>query len=282
MKIRRILPILVAGALMAVGVVGVVAYKTVYAQSTTPTPTSPTNPQQGLPGKGGWNGMRGGKEGLSGGYNETQLASALGITVEQLQAAEKTANDAALKQAVAAGLITQAQADQLSANGMGFGHLGEFGKFASSGIDYNALLAKALNITTDQLTTAQQKAYFANIDAAVTAGTLTQAQADQIKGEYLLYNNSTFKSSMTSAFEAAVQKAVTDGVITQAQADSIIKSEQANGGLFKGRGGSGGFHGFGGGHHGGRHFDFDNNNNGGQQTTPAQPSTTPSSGGNGL
>jgi hypothetical protein len=279
MKIRKILPILVAGALMAVGAVGVIAFKTVYAQSTTPTPTTPTTPQQGMPGKGNWGGMRGGKADLrGGGYSETDLASALGITVEQLQAAEKTANDEALKQAVADGLITQAQADQLSANGMGIGHFGEFGKFAASGIDYNALLAKALNITTDQLTAAQQKAYFANIDAAVTAGTLTQAQADQIKGQYLLNNNSDFKSSMTSAFEAAVQKAVSAGVITQAQADAILKSEQANGGLFGGRGGFGGMmHGFGGERHG-RHGGFFNG--GQQQTTPAQPSTTPS--GNGL
>jgi len=276
MKIRKILPFLVAGALMAVGAVGVVAYKTVYAQSPTPTPSTPTNPQQGMPGKGGWNGMRGGKEGMRGGSSETDLAGALGITVEQLQAAEKTANDEALKQAVAAGLITQAQADQLSANGMGIGHFGEFGKFAASGIDYNALLAKALNITTDQLKAGQQKAFFANLDAAVAAGTMTQAQADQIKGENLLYNNSDFQSSMKSAFEAAVQKAVTAGVITQAQADSILKNEQTNG-MFNGRG-FGGMHGFGGGRHGG-HGDFDND--GGQQTTPAQPSTTPSSG-NGL
>jgi hypothetical protein len=276
MKIRKILPFLVAGALMAVGAVGVVAYKTVSAQGTTPTPTAPTNPQQGLQGKGGWGELRGGKGGLRGGVSESDLASALGITVEQLQAAEKTANDEALKQAVTAGLITQAQADQLSASGMGFRHFGEFGKFASSGIDYNALLAKALNITTDQLKAAQQKAFFANLDAAVAAGTLTQAQADQIKGENLLYNNSDFQSSMKSAFEAAVQKAVTDGVITQAQADQILANAQTNG-MFSGRG-FGGMHGFGGGRHG-RHGDFDND--GGQQTTPAQPSTTPSSG-NGL
>jgi len=279
MKIRRILPFLVAGALMAVGAVGVVAYKTVKAQSPTPTPTTPTTPQQGEPGKGSLNGLRGGKGGLRGGYSDTDLASALGITVEQLQAAEKTANDEALKQAVAAGLITQAQADQLSANGMGFGHFGEFGKFAASGIDYNALLAKALNISTDQLKTAQQKAYFASIDAAVSAGSLTQAQADQIKGQYLLYNNADFQSSMQSAFEAAVQKAVSSGVITQAQADSILANVQANG-LFNGRS-FGGIHGFGGGRHGGRggHGDFDND--GDQRRAPSQPSTTPSSG-NGL
>jgi hypothetical protein len=276
MKIRRILPFLVAGALMAVGAVGVGAYRTVSAQDTPPTPNAPADPQQLLPGKAGPDEVRGGKGGLRGGYSESDLASALGITVEQLQAAKKTANDEAIKQAVAAGLITQAQADQLSANGMGFRHFGEFGKFAASGIDYQALLAQALNITTDQLKAAQQKAFFANLDAAVAAGTMTQEQADLIKGRNLLYNSPDFQSSMKSAFEAAVQKAVTDGVITQAQADQILANEEAKG-LFNGRG-FGRMHGFGGGRHGKR-GDFDND--GGQQTTPVEPSTTPSSG-NGL
>ncbi len=44
---------------------------------------------------------------------DTYLADALGITVADLQAAQTKANEAAIKQAVADGLITQAQADAM-------------------------------------------------------------------------------------------------------------------------------------------------------------------------
>jgi hypothetical protein len=211
---------------------------------------------------------------MRGGYTEQELASALGIDLTKLQATEQSATTEALKQAISAGLITQAQADQIaqnSQNGQSFdGRLPFLSSSTSSTIDYNALLAQALGITTDQFQAAKQKAYFANIDAAVTSGSMTQAQADLAKGSYTLQNNTGFQSARKTAFDNAVKQAVTDGLITQAQADQVL-AQNAN--AFSGLQGMGhdGFGGRGGGP-GGR-----NGGNPGNTTNPpsAAPTTTP-------
>jgi hypothetical protein len=281
---KKVLPLFVVAAVAFVGVLGASTYQWVHAQAATPTPSAPAaqgNSQSTAPANPG-KGARGGMEGMRGGYTQQQLADALGIDLTKLQAAEKSAQAEALKQAVAAGQITQAQADQITARGGGFGDLGPF---HVTGIDTNALLAKALNITTDQLAAAKIKAYNTAIDAAVTAGNMTQAQADLAKGRFALENNSKFQSSLTSAYQAAVKQALADGVITQAQADQLLAN--ANGaGLGKGFGGGmmGGPMGGPGGH-GGR--GFGGNNQGGttqpsNPTTPSKPSTTPSSSSSGI
>ena len=164
-----------------------------------------------------------------GGVSDADLAAALEITTDQLSTANQTATAEALKEAVAQGLITQAQADQMAQNS------GHFRGIPWNSIDYDALLAKALGISTDQLQAARQKALASSLAAAVQNGTLTQDQADLIKGRSALARNSKFQDSMQSAYEAAVQQAVTDGVITQAQADQILKAQPAMGG-FLGRG----------------------------------------------
>jgi hypothetical protein len=173
------------------------------------------------------------------GASDQDLATALGIDLTKLQDAEKTATAEALKQAVAAGLITQAQADQMTANGGARG----LPRFNNSTIDYNALLAKALGITTDQLKAAQLTAFNARIDQAVKDGTLTQAQADLQKARQALENNTKFQSSLKTAYEAALKQAVSDGVITQAQADALLASQatmdKGGFGFEGGRGGHG-------------------------------------------
>ncbi len=218
---------------------GALVYNNVLAQATTPTPAVPGQAQPGL-GKG---------PGMRGGYSEQDLATALGIDLTKLQAAYKAANTEALKEAVSLGLITQAQADQITARGIDNRPLGGFffGQQGSSSINYNALLANALGISTDQLQAAYTKAFNTSLDNAVKAGTITQAQADLEKGRYALGNDAKFQASLKSAFEAAVKQAVTDGVISQAQADQILKAESNAGapgflGGFDGfRGGPGGF-----------------------------------------
>lgn len=279
MQRKTLISLISAGVLMVVAAAGVFTYQSVYAQATTPTPSAPsagapatgtTQPGQAMPGKG----MRGGGMGVT----NQELATALGITVEKLQAAEQSANTEALKQAVAKGLITQAQADQFAQNSANNnGHVPMFDHFGASGIDYNALLASALGISTDQLQTARTQALTTNLDAAVKAGTLTQAQADNIKARNALETNSKFQSAMTAAqaamkaaYEAAVKQAVTDGVITQAQADQILQN--TTNGFGPGFGGPGfGGHGF-----GGRHGGFEGANPGGTNA-PVAPAT-----GNGL
>ena len=260
---------LVAGALTLVTALGAVGYQVVQAQSTTPTPTTPTTPgnAQSLMDRG----MH------AGGYTGQGLADALGISLETLQAAEKTATSEALQQAVADGLITQAQADQFSQNSANGFPMRGLPFLKNSSIDYDALLAKALGISTDELKAGYQKAFQASLDQAVAAGTLTQAQADLLKGHYLLANSATFQSSMKSAFEAGVQQAVSDGLITQAQADAILaqSNSQPGGWMDFGMGGFGGRGGHGG--HGGPGGWGDFQGNG---LAPAAPnSSTPSSSG---
>jgi hypothetical protein len=235
----KLIPWLAAGLMTLVLAVGAVGYQSVYAQATTPeASTTDTVPAKPLDARG--------SRGLRGGPTNQDLADALGIDLATLQAAEQTAKDNALAQAVAQGLITQEQADQLTADGAALRHMRGINL---SPIDMHALLADALGITTDELSAARQTAANAAIDRAVEAGTLTQEQADLMKGRNALFADEQFQSSMTSAFEEAVQQAVTSGVISQPQADQILA--QSNGKGFFGRGGFR-LPGMGGGHRGPR------------------------------
>jgi hypothetical protein len=190
-----------------------------------------------------------GGNGMKGGYDNEDLANALGVTVDALNTAYQNAYAAALSQAVSDGLITQAQADQLTTNGSAF----PFGTrwdawLTQNGIDFNSYLAQELEISVDTLKAAYQTAYNTNIDQMVSDGNLSETQAKIMKGEYALYNDSTFQTSMQSAFTSAVNAAVSSGVITQAQADQILS--QRNNTFMPGGfdlGGRGGPHGRGGG-----------------------------------
>lgn len=215
MQHKKTITILVVGALALAITLGALAYGSVFAATPTTTSNSTTTSTSLELGVG---------KGPFGGYTKQDLADALGITTDALNTAYQEAYAAALKDAVSKGLITQAQADQLSTNGSVF----PFGKrwdswLAQNGIDFNTYLAEALGINVDELNAAYQTAFNANIDQAVTDGKLTQDQADLLKGEYALYNDSTFQSGMQSAYTAAVNQAVSSGVITQAQADQILK-----------------------------------------------------------
>jgi hypothetical protein len=156
----------------------------------------------------------------------TYLADALGITTDELQDAQQRAFAAAVADAVAAGDLTQEQADQLLA----VQALKEY-------IDRAAILANALGMTQDEL------------EAALAAGqSITDLMVEQG------IDTATLQANARAAYEAAIQQAVTDGVITQAQADQFLSQSNFGFGLF-GRGGPGGRHG-GRGDHGGRGFDF--------------------------
>jgi len=276
MNRKVLISVLVVSGLAIASVSGVVLYRSVSAAASTPTP--PTGHETGRGGMG---------RGFEGGATNEELASALGITVDELTAATQKANEAALTQAVTSGLITQSQADQLKSNGEVF-PMGSRGMvwLKQQGVDYDALLAQALGITTDQLQAAYTKAADARIDQAVADGKLTQEQADLMKGQRALSANQSFKSAMQTAFEAAVKQAVSGGVITQAQADLILKaaSQKADGmgGFMMGEpfmgGGHRGGHGGPGGFGGEPGFGPDN---GSQPANPAPsaPAATPSSSG---
>jgi hypothetical protein len=273
---KKLLPIIVVSALAIVAAWGVATFRNVSAQTPTPNPATPNTPAQ----PGGGKGFRGG---FNNGTADQDLATALGISVDKLQAAYQTATTKALQQAVSAGLITQQQADQFSARGNGR-FFGGFPGLNAKGIDYNALLAEALGITPDKLQAARQQALTTELDAAVKAGRLTQAQADLEKARSALAGDSKFQAGLKSAYQAAVQQAVTDGVITQAQADAILKSGTGQGPMMgrPGMGGFGGFGGFGGPRgFGGRGKGGPGNNpNGvpGNPAAPVTPTATPGAG----
>lgn len=212
--------LIIAGLIALVAVIGSVAFTfyTVRAQS--------------VPGNPAWGGNRPfasrmGK-GAGFGVGDEALAQALGISIAELQSAQQKATEAALKQAVEQGLITEKQAEWFQSNSP---H-SPFGKriFAwlnQNGIELNGLLAEALGISVEELQAARQKAVEIAIDQAVANGKLTQEQADLMKARRALLGDQNFINAMRAAFEAAVKKAVEEGVITQAQADLLLQQRQS-------------------------------------------------------
>jgi ribosomal protein S20 len=144
--------------------------------------------------------------------HQALLAEALGISVEQLEAAQEQAHLKAIEQAVAEGLITQEEADEMLSR-----------MALRSYLDRDAITAEALGISLAEL---------------------EQARADGKPMAVIIYelglDRATIRANMQAAHEAAIQQAVTDGVITQEQADEILNG-QGRGGF----GQSGGRHGLG-------------------------------------
>lgn len=209
----KTISILASLALLAiVALVGALTYQSVSAQTPTQTPEPGTGDSADVPEIPN----RAGRMQNIHGVTQEALAEALGIDVDTLTTAQETATQQALEQAISDGLITQEQADRLTERGFagkfGFG----MGNLGTSEIDYDALLANALNISVETLETARQEAFITTVDNAVAEGTITEEQGDLIKGQQALFNNEGFQSGMQSAFEAAVQQAVSDSVITQA------------------------------------------------------------------
>lgn len=171
------------------------------------------------------------------------LAAALGITIEELQTAQEAANAAALEQAVADGLITQEQADQMAQFGgraMRGGHFGAFG-------DMDELLANELGISVEALQTAQDEANAARLAQMVADGYLTQEQADLMAARRAVQSHldvEGLNAAAQAAYETAVQAALDAGEITQAQADQLLSDAAASPNFghfdFGGRGGRGG------------------------------------------
>ncbi len=155
----------------------------------------------------------------------TLLADALGITVDQLQAARETANQAAIDQAIAEGLITQEQADAMLAR-----------KALRSYLDRDTLLAKALGMSVEDL----QAAY---ADGETLSTLMTAKGLDA----------AAVREKLQTAYTEALAQAVKDGVITQEQADEMAQNGHGFGMMpgmgmpFEGRGGGRGR----GGHRGG-------------------------------
>jgi hypothetical protein len=253
-----------------------------------------------------------GERGDKGAEHGQYLADALGIPVDELDAAQAVVADATIAQAVEDGVFTQEQADQMAErSGDSGGRMpmrGGHGKggFDKGGADHEALLATELGISVDELQAAQEEVRQAGIDQAIADGDLTAEEADLMQAGHALreyidheavmeqvlgmtleelktareegvnirelleeqgLDREAIQEAMQSAHDAAVVQAVADGVITQAQADALESGDGfgGRGGSFPGRGGRGG-HGPEGFERGDR-FDRDN----GESSTPSAP-----------
>ena len=113
------------------------------------------------------------------------LAEALGISVDELDAAQVQATNAAINQALGEGLITEEQATRLrertEQSAGRFSPLRNLAHLDNSVINYDAPLADALGISVDELDAAKQSAQEAALAQAVENGRLTQEEADLIQ-----------------------------------------------------------------------------------------------------
>ena len=141
--------------------------------------------------------------------HEALLADELGISVEELQAAQEQARQAGIDQAVADGNLTAEEADLMMARQA----LREY-------IEPKAILAQVLGMTADEL----EAAHAEGLDIR-----------DLLEEQGL--DREAIQEAMQSAHDEAIAQAVTDGVITQEQADALQNGE--------GFGGHGGFPGHG-------------------------------------
>jgi molybdopterin converting factor small subunit len=121
------------------------------------------------------------------------LADALGVTVEELQAAQEAAHQAALEQALAEGLVTQEQLDRMLSL-----------RAVRSYLDRDTLLAEALGMSVAELQAAYE-------DGATLSTLMSDRGIDA----------ATLREALTEAHSAALARAVADGVITQEQADEL-------------------------------------------------------------
>jgi hypothetical protein len=161
-------------------------------------------------GQGFGPGGRYGEGFLDGGYQEA-LADALGITVEELEAARQTAHEAAVEDALAKAFISQDRMASGLMPGTGFRGFG----FAS--IEY---LADALEISVGELEDAQMKAHLTLVNQALEAGQLTAAQAEFMKARYALAPY--LRQAMSGTYKEAIEQAVADGAITESQAELLL------------------------------------------------------------
>ena len=173
-------------------------------------------PMMGGHGRGGFD--KGGVD------HEALLADELGISVEELQAAQEQARQAGLDQSVADGNLTAEEADLMMA-----------GQALREYIDHEAILAQVLGMTADELEAAHEEGM--NIRDLLEEQGLDREAIQE-----------AMQAAHEDAHEDAVAQAVADGVITQEQADALQNGE--------GFGGRGGFPGHGDrdgrGGHGGR------------------------------
>ena len=194
---KTILISMLAVLVMAIGAVGV------FAQTDDPAPADQSTDLDPFCGRG-----HGGFPGGDHGDRQAELAEALGITVEELEAAQQEAREARIAQLVEDGVLTLDRANLMLAMDALKGY-----------VDRGALMAEVLDLTVEEFEAAREDGSLRDLLANITPAELQE--------------------KTQAAFEEALQQAVDDNVITSEQAD-LIRENMADGAGF------GPHHGFGG------------------------------------
>ena len=193
-KSRKWLLVVVSGLLVAVIVLGGFSLATV---SSAQAATNNTAQHRGGPGDPG---LPGGKLLLGSDIDyDAHLADALGITVDELNAARQKAVLAAIDQAVAEGLLTEDEAELMKARNL-----------VKDAIDTQALQAEALGMTADELQAALDEGQ--SLQDLLTAKDLTPA---------------AYREAYQAAYENAIQALVDQDVITADQAELLLTQPAA-------------------------------------------------------
>ena len=177
---KTILISTLAVLVMAIGAVGVFAQTDDAASADEAAVVDPV-----FHGRG-----RGGFPHGSAGDRQAELAEALGITVEELQAAQQEARAARISQLVEDGTLTLDQANLMLAMDA-----------LKQNVNRGALMADVLGLTVEEFEEARED------------GSLRDYLANIIPAE--------LQENVQAAFEEALQQAVADNVITADQADLV-------------------------------------------------------------
>jgi hypothetical protein len=157
------------------------------------------------------------------GGSDEELATALGITVEELNTAQEKAFTAAIDAALKAEYITTSQAETLKAGNSSFMSLYRYlGETERAELDQDVYLAEALGISEVELKAAYDAMEQARVDQLVADGAITQEEADLQAAYMALRQSTTFEANMKQAMTDAINAEVKAGALTQAQADLLI------------------------------------------------------------
>jgi len=199
---KTILISALAVLVMAIGAIGV------FAQTDdAPSADAETGAKPLFHGHG-----RGGFPGGSGDDREAELAAALGISVDELRAAQQEAKEARINQMVEDGTLTLDEANLILALDT-----------LKQNIDRGEMMAGALDISVEEF------------EAAREDGSLRELLADALADTTL----AELQEKMQAAFEEALQQAVADNLITAAQAE-LVRENMGDGFGFGGHRGLGG------------------------------------------
>lgn len=146
---------------------------------------------------------------------DEKIAAKLGVTVEQLRQARIEARDEILQEAIAAGRLTQEQADRMRSGGfrgMGGPHgpRGGHGQAFYIQLNVHEIAAQTLNLTPEALR------------AELRQGkSLAQVASERGVARDVL------KNAIVGAHREAINQALANGRITQEQADRAVQNLEA-------------------------------------------------------